>query len=132
MRRVLLVMGAGAAFGCARPQPQQVAAGTEFELPLGARASIADGPEVRFVEVVEDSRCPIDAVCVQAGRATVRLEIAHAGRRDEMLLSTREGPVADTANGHEVRLVALLPPPRAAEPTPPASYRVTLLVDSLR
>lgn len=131
MRQWLLVVGAGAAFGCARPQPQQASAGAEFELPLGAAARVGSGPEVTFVEVIEDSRCPIDAVCIQAGRATVRLTVDHAGRRHELELSTRDGAVADSVGGHEVRLVALLPPPRAAEPTAPDSYRVTLLVDPL-
>ena len=132
MRPWLLFLGAGTAFGCARPQPQPVPAGTEFELPLGSTARTAGGHEVTFAEVVEDSRCPIDAVCIQAGRATVSLAVAFAGRRREIQLSTREGPSADTLDGHELRLISVMPPPRAAEPTPPDAYRVTLLVDSLR
>ena len=131
MRPWLLVLGAGAAFGCARPQSQQVQAGAEFELPIGATAQVGTGPEVMFMEVAEDSRCPIDAVCIQAGRATVRLAVGYAGKRREILLSTREGPAADTAHGHEIRLIALLPPPRAAATTPPDSYRVSLRVDSV-
>jgi hypothetical protein len=128
----LLVVGAGAAFGCARPQPHQVPAGTEFEVPLGVTARVAGGPAVTFAEVVEDSRCPVDAVCIQAGRATVRLAVEHGGLREELRLSTREGAVADTIGGFEVRLVALLPAPRAAAPTPRDAYRVSLQVDSLR
>lgn len=132
MRQVLLVLAAGAALGCARNQPQQVAAGTEFELPLGGAAQVAGGPTVSFAEVAEDSRCPIDAVCIQAGKATVRLGIQRGDSASELLLSTRDGAIADTIGAHEVRLVALLPPPRAATPTPTDSYRVTLLIDSVR
>lgn len=132
MRRLLLVVGAGAAFGCARPQPQQVAAGAEFELPVGVTHRVADGPDVTFTGVVEDSRCPIDAVCVQAGWATILLSVAYGGSRSEVRLSTREGASADTLHGHELRLISLLPPPRAAAPTPSEAYRVTLTVDSLR
>ena len=132
MRQVLLVLAAGAAFGCARNQPQQVAAGTEFELPLGGAARVAGGPTVTFAEVAEDSRCPIDAICIQAGRATVRLEVQRGDSASELLLSTRDGAIADTIGAHEVRLVALLPPPRAATPTPADSYRVTLLIESTR
>ena len=128
----MLLLGAGAAFGCARPQLQQVPAGTEFELPIGSGARVNGGPDVTFVRLVEDSRCPIDAVCIQAGRATVRLAVTRSGRRREIQLSTREGPPADTAFGYEIRLIALLPPPRAAAPTPTDSYRATILVDSLR
>ena len=132
MRPWLLVLGAGAAFGCARPQSQRVPAGSEFELPIGMAAEVGGGPGVTFMDVVEDSRCPIDAICIQAGRATVRLAVEHAGNRREIQLSTREGPAADTVHGLEIRLIALLPPPRAAAPTPADSYRVTLQVDSLR
>ena len=132
MRFVLAAVAAGAALGCARNQPQDIAAGVEFELALGGTARLGGGDlQIAFSEVVEDSRCPIDAVCIQAGRATVRLTVDHAGRRHELELSTRDGAVADSVGGHEVRLVALLPPPRAAEPTAPDSYRVTLLVDPL-
>ncbi len=132
MRLWLLVVGAGAAFGCARPQSQEVPAGAEFAVPLGATAHVAGGPAVTFVEVVEDSRCPIDAVCIQAGRATVRLAVDVGGTRDELRLSTREGAVADTVGSYEIRLIALLPAPRAAAPTPPDAYRVSLQVDSLQ
>ena len=129
---MLLVVGAGAAFGCARPQPQQVTPGAEFELRIGDAVRVAGGPGLRFARVVEDSRCPIDALCIQPGRATVRLAVIRPGDAEEIELSTREGPAADTIAGYEVRLVSLLPPPRAAVPTAPDSYRVTLLVDSLR
>lgn len=132
MRLSLLVVGAGAAFGCARPQSQQVPAGAEFEVPLGGTARVAGGPAVTFAQVLEDSRCPIDAVCIQAGRATVRLAVEHGGIREEVRLSTREGAVADTVGRYELRLVALLPAPRAAAPTPPDAYRVSLQVDSLQ
>ena len=132
MRQALLVLAAGAAFGCARNQPQQVAAGTEFELPLGGAAQVAGGPTVTFAEVTEDSRCPIDAVCIQAGKATVHLGIQRGDSVSDLRLSTRNGPIADTVGAHEVRLVALLPPPRASTPTPTDSYRVTLRIDSVR
>ncbi|MGE5926151.1 MAG: hypothetical protein ACM357_02270 [Gemmatimonadota bacterium] len=130
MRLWLLVVGAGAAFGCARPQSQLVPAGAEFEVPLGVTVRVAGGPAVTFAEVLEDSRCPIDAVCVQAGRATVRLTVDHGGMREEFRLSTREGAVADTVGRHAVRLVAVLPAPRAASPTPRDAYRVMLQVDA--
>lgn len=132
MRRALLVLAAGAAFGCARNQPRQVVVGSEFELSLGGTVRVAAGPALSFAAVVEDSRCPIDAVCIQAGRAAVRIAVQHGDSALELLLSTREGAIADTVGAHEVRLVALLPPPRAATPTPPDSYRVTLRVDSAR
>ena len=132
MRQALLVLVAGAALGCVRNHPQQVSGGSEFELPLGGAARVTGGPEVTFEAVVEDSRCPIDAVCIQAGRATVRLRIDHAGQAQVIELSTRDGAVADTVDGHEARLVALLPPPRSSAAIPPDSYRVTLFFEPVQ
>ncbi|HEU4828646.1 MAG TPA: hypothetical protein VFT04_05585 [Gemmatimonadales bacterium] len=131
MRQALLMLVAGAALGCVRPQPQQATAGSELQLALGGAARVSGGPEVTFEAVVEDSRCPIDAVCIQAGRATVRLGISHPDGDRKIELSIPEGATADTVHGHVVRLLSLLPPPAAAAPTPPDSYRVALLIDSI-
>ena len=35
-----------------------------------------DGPWVEFLEVVEDSRCPPDVVCIQAGRARIKIRVS--------------------------------------------------------
>lgn len=132
MRRSQLLLMAGVALGCARHQPQEIAAGREFELAVGQRAALAAGPAVTFAAVVEDSRCPIDAICIQAGRAVVRLSLAAGDRTRDLLLMTRDGAAADTVESLEIRLLTLLPAPRAAAPTPADSYRVTLRVDSIR
>lgn len=76
------LVAALAAAGCAPTQPPSETtarvrtpnAGEPFRLALGATAR-RDGHTVRFVEVVEDSRCPTDVQCVTAGRAQVRLEV---------------------------------------------------------
>lgn len=49
----------------------------EVVLKPGETASDASGSiTVTFVEVLEDSRCPADAVCVWAGQVKVLLEVA--------------------------------------------------------
>ena len=132
MRWSLFVLVAGVALGCARHQSQEIAPGREFELAIGQRAALPGGLALTFAAVVEDSRCPVDAICIQAGRAAVRLSLTEDGRTRDLLLMTREGAAADTVEPLEIRLVSLLPPPRAATPTPADSYRVTLLIDSIR
>ncbi len=49
-------------------------AGEPLRLTLGETAR-RDGHTVRFVEVVEDSRCPEGVTCIQAGRAQIRVEV---------------------------------------------------------
>ena len=64
----------------APPNPPQggrvasVDAGEPFRLALGATHR-EDDHTVRFVEIVEDSRCPEGVECVWAGRAQIRVEV---------------------------------------------------------
>src|SRR4051812_20006945 len=47
-----------------------------FTLAFGDRARIEHrDTRVRFTAMIEDSRCPADVRCIQAGRARVRLEV---------------------------------------------------------
>ncbi|MCP4544192.1 MAG: hypothetical protein GY832_44335 [Chloroflexi bacterium] len=51
-----------------------------FQLEVGQTALIEpQGPIVEFVEVVEDSRCPTDVVCVWAGRARILIRVSSSG-----------------------------------------------------
>lgn len=47
-----------------------------------------NGPLVNFLEVVEDSRCPLDVVCIWAGRAIVRIGVSSPG--DALWFGTQE------------------------------------------
>ena len=58
------------------PTVPSVALNEEFALTPGDTVQIADTADrLHFVRVTSDSRCPIDVVCVQAGDATVHIEI---------------------------------------------------------
>ncbi len=66
-------------------------AGGPVRLGVGEEAR-RDGHTVRFVEVVEDSRCPEGVECIWAGRAQIRVEVdgepfvltvPHASMRDD-------------------------------------------------
>lgn len=67
---------------------------------------------VKFVAVVEDSRCPKDAVCVWAGNAKIKLEVRKGrGAWKSVELNTNAGPSAATIDGYEIKLVGLDPYP---------------------
>lgn len=74
------------------------------------------------IEVIEDSRCPIDAVCVQAGRLVVETRIDGPGWRQTLPLTL--GKV------HEVRGVSIMleqaTPGRLAD-TPPRQTEYRLI-----
>lgn len=67
--------------------------------------------------VVEDSRCPINARCIWAGRAIVRSEVAGAGWRETLNLTLGE---RITTHGLGLALTSVEPGKMAgARPTPP-------------
>ncbi len=99
-----------------------------FTLRPGESASIERVlMTVRFDEVTRDSRCPIDAVCIQAGSASVALTVTAAGRARRVVLESGGGAASRTAiDGITLTLTDVQPSRRASEPIAPADYRVSL------
>lgn len=67
---------------------------------------------VRFVELVEDSRCPTDANCVWAGNAIIKIRVRGFGRTHDLTLDTNGRKQAVVAEGYQFKLVGLTPQPR--------------------
>ena len=60
---------------CGGPTVPTVVLDTGFVLALGETTTIAaTAVSVRFVEVLGDSRCPVDAACILGGNAIVSVE----------------------------------------------------------
>jgi hypothetical protein len=115
---------------CAACSPSGPSAHLDQQLVLApgesARISGADGT-IRFVAVQSDSRCPADAICIQAGEAIIRIDVLSAAAVKAYDLHTDSmRPVL-----HEdltIALVTLAPYPLASRPTQPGDYRATLRV----
>ena len=81
-----------------------------------------NGLRVRPVAIVEDSRCPINAVCVWAGRLVVRSEVTGGNWRQTRDLELGKGQqIADGT----LTLVSAEPSKVAGAETDPRSYRFT-------
>ena len=52
-----------------------------IKVPLNEEVEVK-GVRIRFLEVVEDSRCPDGTTCVWAGRAIVKAEVTAEGRTE--------------------------------------------------
>ena len=48
------------------------------------------GVSIKFLEVVEDSRCPTEVTCIWAGRAIVKVEVTSNGNKQERMLTFGE------------------------------------------
>ena len=86
---------------------------------LGQRAFV-DGPYVTPLAVIEDSRCPMNARCVWAGRTrlSVRIDLgSHSETRE--IGSNQPIQVADG----QLSLVEVRPDTTAGQPVDPAAYR---------
>lgn len=96
------------------------------EMPGGiARAGIGqrvyvDGPYVTPLAVLEDSRCPMNARCVWAGRTRLSVRI-DLGSRSETREIGSDQPI-EVADGR-LSLVEVQPDTMAGEPVELAAYR---------
>ena len=103
---MLLALGVLPATAAKRPETMRVQINKEKRFAKG-RLSI------RFVELVEDSRCPTDTNCIWAGNAKIRIRVAGYGRSQELTLDTNGQHQAATAEGYSIKLISLTPAPRS-------------------
>lgn len=99
--------------------PGTVTARLGEEVRLGA-------VRVRPLEVLEDSRCPIDATCIWAGRVRLRVAVSGAGE-PEMEIGR---PVA-IGGGNQLLLASVAPlnwsrPPGGVDPNAPKRFAFRL------
>lgn len=81
-----------------------------------------DGPRVTPVHVVEDSRCPMNARCIWAGRVVLRVKVQGGAWSREIDLTLGEPvTVADGA----LTLIGVAPERRTDQPIAPRDYRFT-------
>jgi hypothetical protein len=110
-------------------RPSQTPLGDPFDLRTGSSAVLEGGLKVAFDRVPADSRCPMDALCIRAGDATVALTVSQDGR-NAVARELRTEPAASetTYNGYSIRLVSLAPYPRSDRQILPGDYIATLAV----
>jgi hypothetical protein len=103
--------------------------GVPFGMRVGDEVTIADtGIIVRFNEVTEDSRCPIDAICVWAGVLRISLTVS-AGVRDTHDIEIDTMGTVAVASGYSFTLVVAKPSRRADVPVEPGDYGVVIRAD---
>lgn len=120
---------ASAVAGAGVQDPRPLA--TPFALQEGKSAVV--GPArvtVTFEKVLSDSRCPVDVQCIQAGEASIRVQVqAAGGEKAALTLSTHGDRDTAAAGPVTVTLTELLPVPRVTS-SKREPYRATLIVTS--
>jgi hypothetical protein len=131
VRRGLALGALLLALGCNRVTgPAGVKLGEEFELRVGQTGLVDDELlALSFEDVPQDSRCPIDAICVWEGDAVVRVTARRLPRSQARLeLHTQPDRSQAAFQTYRIRLVTLSPRPRASQPVPQREYAARLVV----
>ena len=136
MKRLLVLLSATLLLACGggddilSPSSIQFPLGGEVKLGLGQVGSISsEGVTLQFKDVTEDSRCPLNALCIQAGQATIQAVVAKSGVGSQTVsLTVGTGQGFALFAGYQIRLVQLDPYPVAGQPVVPANYLATLVV----
>ena len=102
-------------------------------LKRGQQRSAANGEVIlKFISVVEDSRCPTDVDCIWAGNAKIEVLITDKrGGSKKVIINTTTGPAGDQHNGWAIYLTSLTPSPKTGKKISQRSYRATFNVTRL-
>ncbi len=96
----------------------------EIVVRVGQLASLgASGWRAQVREVVEDSRCPLDAYCVWAGRVRLVVNLTHLGGVELAGLLSSEPAGALVFSGYRLDLVHVDPAPYSHQRIEPSQYR---------
>ena len=117
MKALILPLLTASLAACATPPPRA----TDPTARLGEVATV-DGLRIRPLQVVEDSRCPINARCVWAGRIVLLAEVSGASGRARHNFALGE-PIMH--RGRQIALVAAEPGRVAGSDTDPSAYAFT-------
>ena len=107
--------------------------GSSFQLKIGQTAVIsAEGVRVTFLDVTEDSRCPLDADCDWEGQVTILVNARTNGQyHDDKSLTIHPSDEALSVgafDGYFIKLLAVDPYPRFGQKIVPSEYVATLVL----
>jgi len=129
---VFLVTALIAIAACApEVDAKTVSLGDSFSLAIGQSASI-DGEDlaIKFIDIIADSRCPLDVVCIWQGEVACLVEITYSGTGQQKVLTypglTQEPSEAQF--GSYQFTFSVDPYPEAGKEIEKSEYRLNLLV----
>lgn len=86
---------------------------------------------VKFIELVEDSRCPQGVDCVWAGNARIKIEVSNGRSRETFEVNTNVGARGASFGGYAINFIGLTPYPRANVRLSRNAYRATFEISRL-
>jgi hypothetical protein len=106
----------------------------EFQLRRGQEVTIqGTNLKIKFVSVLEDSRCPEDVDCVWQGNGKVKLELKEAKKNFiSVIVNTGIAPKEVGYNKYTIKLVKLSPNNRSNQKIAQDQYEATLILSSAK
>ena len=130
---ILLIIMFSLSFSGCGSQKGEVGAVLDYGFPLalGQKAVVFEqGLEIKFLEVIEDSRCPSGTNCQWPGRVSVKIELNNDGESYQMVL-IQPGLSSDPSEEYyeDYRLVYQINPyPQAGAQIKKDDYRLLLTI----
>jgi len=116
--------------GCFNATGPDAVVGTPFQLKVGETATIPENAKLRFDTVKSDSRCPIDAICVSAGDATIAVTLMRTTGNESRDVHTMPAQSQFSYSTYTIKLTELQPYPRSDQKPKPEDYAATFVVQN--
>ena len=106
--------------------------GDTVSLKIGQQRTVKPSKvRIKFLSVVEDSRCPTDVNCIWAGNAKIKVLVSTSRTSREFEINTNLGPQGDQLDGWAINLVSLTPHPTSKGAPRASSYVAKFTVTRL-
>lgn len=109
--------------------------GQEFDLSFEQTLTFNEGDFDIQLTGVQDSRCPLEVLCVLPGEALVTFQILNNDLGDTFELTTNlnsnENANIHILDNHRIELISLTPYPENTNPIPEEKYIATLKITEL-
>lgn len=115
----------GAYYLCA----DQMETGKSFTIQMN-QSVFFDGYEITFSEILEDSRCPADVLCVWEGRVSIGIEVKNKEEIQNVILTSAD-KMTTYFDSYKINLVNVLPYPFSSKTISPDEYSVTIAISKI-
>ncbi|HEY0060552.1 MAG TPA: hypothetical protein VGC21_00445 [Telluria sp.] len=129
MKRTLAILAPVCLIAACAVSPASTGGPLHTTVTLAPTASTAVGSATLRYDAVNDSRCPPDVQCIQAGEISYQFTLKGAGG-DESFALTRAKPSYEASKnaGVRVELGQAAEPPRVAASAPVPAHPVTITI----
>ncbi|HLP79571.1 MAG TPA: hypothetical protein VK158_02980 [Acidobacteriota bacterium] len=101
----------------------------EFQIAVGQTILVNDkSVSITLEEVLSESRCPIDAFCIQAGSASIKLTVQTADDKRTITLATDAQDEPVYVGPYQIRLIQVLPYPGTTQTDVPLEKKTAILI----